>query len=140
MTDHKRTMQAISAFDADNGPVSVEITGNGERETVQGMTLAANITNLNPEQLAKLQAHLLKAGQDYRRYFQSLRYKSKGKLRRCYAAICQASESEVMRLAEGVVWSLTKWNFQLIHSPIICGFIDWYQDKTHLDTQNSSGT
>ena len=101
MTDHKRTMQAISAFDASNGALPVEITGNGERETVQG-TLAANITHLSPEQLAKLQAHLLKAGQDYLSYFTALRRASKGKLRRCYAAICHASDDEVMRLVEVV--------------------------------------
>jgi hypothetical protein len=102
MTDYPIAMQAVSAANANNGPVSVEIIGNGEREAVQG-TLAANITHLSPEQLAKLKAHLLKAGQDYLSYFQALRRASKGKLRRVYAAICQASESEVMRLVEGWV-------------------------------------
>jgi hypothetical protein len=67
------------------------------------MKLIEAITHLNPEQLEKLKAHLLKAGQDYLSYFTALRRASKGKLRRCYAAICHASESEVMRLVEGVL-------------------------------------
>jgi hypothetical protein len=65
------------------------------------MTLVEAVTHLSPEQLAKLQDHLLKAGQDLS-YFSKLRRASKGKLRRCYAAICHASESEVMQMVEVV--------------------------------------
>ena len=70
------------------------------------MTLQQTIMSLSIEQVTALQSHLVDAGLhktggefNHNRYFKQLRRKTKGKLRRCYAAICLTDNETFERIS-----------------------------------------